>query len=105
MEIIDFEYINKDNEIITVDKIEVDYMYNQNKFQQALLMYQENKDTYAFADKILPEMIISPTELKNRNTFVEDFESLGELLALLVEMQSKKPRAHLKKRTAILKMQ
>ena len=53
MEIIDFEYINKDNEIITVDKIEVDYMYNQNKFQQALLMYQENKDTYAFADKII----------------------------------------------------
>ena len=50
-------------------------------------------------------MIISPTELKNRNTFVEDFESLGELLALLVEMQSKKPRAHLKKKTAILKMQ
>ena len=50
MEIIDFEYINKDNEIITVEKIEVDYMYNQNKFQQALLMYQENKDTYAFAD-------------------------------------------------------
>ena len=47
MEIIDFEYINKDNEIITVEKIEIDYMYNQNKFQQALLIYQENKDTYA----------------------------------------------------------
>ena len=102
----DIIIVNQDTaESITVDKIEVDYMYNQNKFQQALLMYQENKDTYAFADKILPEMIISPTELKNRNTFVEDFESLGELLALLVGMQSKKPRAHLKKKTAILKMQ
>ena len=69
-------------------------MYNQNKFQQALLMYQENKDTFAFADKVLPEMIISPTELKNRSTFVEDFESLGELLALLVEVQTKKPNKH-----------
>jgi hypothetical protein len=68
-------------------------------------MYQENKDTFAFADKVLPEMIISPIELKNRNTFVEDFESLGELLALLVEVQTKKPRAHSKKKMATLKMQ
>ena len=105
MEIIDFEYINKDNELTTVEKIEIDYMYNQNKFQQALLMYQENKDTFAFADKVLPEMIISPTELKNRSTFIEDFESLGELLALLVEVQAKKPRAHSKKKIATLKMQ
>ena len=105
MEIIDFEYINKDNELITVEKIEIDYMYNQNKFQQALLMYQENKDTFAFADKVLPEMIISPTELKNRSTFIEDFESLGELLALVVEIQIKKPRAHSKKKIAVLKMQ
>ena len=105
MEIIDFEYINKDGDLITVEKIEIDYMYNQNKFQQALLMYQENKDTFAFADKVLPEMIISPTELKNRSTFVEDFESLGELLALLVEVQTKKPRAYSKKKMATLKMQ
>ena len=105
MKIEDFEYVNKDNELITVEKIEIDYMYNQNKFQQALLMYQENKDTFAFADKVLPEMIISPIELKNRNTFVEDFESLGELLALLVEVQTKKPRAHSKKKIATLKMQ
>ena len=105
MEIIDFEYINKDGDLILVEKIEIDYMYNQNKFQQSLLMYRENKDTFAFADKVLPEMIISPTELKNRSTFIEDFESLGELLALLVEVQTKKPRAHSKKKIATLKMQ
>lgn len=105
MEIIDFEYVNKDGELISVEKIEIDYMYNQNKYKQALLMYQENKDTYAFADKILPEMIISPNEFKTKNTFIEDFEALDGLLALLVETQTKKPKAHLKKKIATLKMQ
>ena len=105
MEIIDFSYYDENNNLIEVEKIEIDYWYNTNKYQQALLIYRENKDTVEFANKILPEMILSPSNLKEIKIFDNDFEALSDLLTILIEVQTKKLKAQPKKKKPTLKMQ
>lgn len=105
MKILDFEYIDNTDNIISVDEIEVDYWFNMNKYQQALMIFNDNKDTVAFASKILPEMILSPTNLKDVKTLSNDFQSLSELVALLIELQTKKLKAQQKKKQPRLSME
>ena len=105
MKILDFEYFNQNDEIIEVKEIEVDYWFNMNKYQQALMIFNDNKDTVAFASKILPEMILSPTNLKDVKTLSNDFQSLSELITLLIELQTKKLKAQQKKKQPRLAME
>ena len=105
MKILDFEYFNQNDEIIEVKEIEVDYWFNMNKYQQALMIFNDDKDTVAFASKILPEMILSPTNLKDVKTLSNDFKSLSELIALLIELQTKKLKAQQKKKQPRLSME
>ena len=104
MKILDFEYINEKDEIVEVPVIEIDFWYNMNKYTQALMVFGENKDTLAFAEKILPEMILTPSEFKSIKTFDNDFQSLTELITLLIEVQAKKQRTQPKKKAMTLKM-
>lgn len=99
-----FEYINEKEEVVEVEKVEIDYFYNQNKYQQALAFFNDNKDTLNFASKILPEMILSPTNLKDVNTFKNDFEALNGLIVVLMDVQTKKRQSQLKKKPLVLKM-
>ena len=105
MKILDFEYFNQNDEIVEVKEIEVDYWFNMNKYQQALMIFNDNKDTVAFASKILPEMILSPTNLKDVKTLSNDFQSLSELITLLIELQTKKLKAQQKKKQPRLSME
>ena len=105
MKILDFEYFNQNDEIIEVKEIEVDYWFNMNKYQQALMIFNDDKDTVAFASKILPEMILSPTNLKDVKTLSNDFQSLSELITLLIELQTKKLKAQQKKKSPRLAME
>ena len=105
MKILDFEYFNQNDEIIEVKEIEVDYWFNMNKYQQALMIFNDNKDTVSFASKILPEMILSPTNLKDVKTLSNDFQSLSELITLLIELQTKKLKAQQKKKQPRLSME
>ena len=105
MKILDFEYFNQNDEIIEVKEIEVDYWFNMNKYQQALMIFNDDKDTVAFASKILPEMILSPTNLKDVKTLSNDFQSLSELITLLIELQTKKLKAQQKKKQPRLAME
>ena len=105
MKILDFEYFNQNDEIVEVKEIEVDYWFNMNKYQQALMIFNDNKDTVAFASKILPEMILSPTNLKDVKTLSNDFQSLSELITLLIELQTKKLKAQQKKKQPRLAME
>lgn len=105
MKILDFEYFNQNDEIIEVKEIEVDYWFNMNKYQQALMIFNDDKDTVAFASKILPEMILSPTNLKDVKTLSNDFQSLSELITLLIELQTKKLKAQQKKKQPRLSME
>ena len=105
MKILDFEYFNQNDEIVEVKEIEVDYWFNMNKYQQALMIFDNDKDTVAFASKILPEMILSPTNLKDVKTLSNDFQSLSELIALLIELQTKKLKAQQKKKQPRLSME
>ena len=105
MKILDFEYFNQNDEIVEVKEIEVDYWFNMNKYQQALMIFNDDKDTVAFASKILPEMILSPTNLKDVKTLSNDFQSLSELVALLIELQTKKLKAQQKKKQPRLSME
>ena len=104
MKILDFEYINEKDEIVEVPVIEIDFWYNMNKYNQALMIFGENKDTLIFAEKLLAEMILTPVELKSVKTFDNDFQSLSELITLLIEAQTKKQKAQPKKRIPTLKM-
>ena len=105
MKILDFEYIDNKDNIVTVEEIEVDYWFNMNKYQQALMLYMEDKDTVNFASKLLPEMILTPTNLKDVKTLNNDFQSLSELVALLIEVQTKKLKAQQKKKSPRLSME
>ena len=105
MKILDFEYFNQNDEIVEVKEIEVDYWFNMNKYQQALMIFNDNKDTVSFASKILPEMILSPTNLKDVKTLSNDFQSLSELITLLIELQTKKLKAQQKKKQPRLSME
>ena len=105
MKILDFEYFNQNDEIVEVKEIEVDYWFNMNKYQQALMIYNDDKDTVAFASKILPEMILSPTNLKDVKTLSNDFQSLSELNTLLIQLQTKKLKAQQKKKQPRLSME
>ena len=105
MKILDFEYFNQNDEIVEVKEIEVDYWFNMNKYQQALMIFNDDKDTVAFASKILPEMILSPTNLKDVKTLSNDFQSLSELITLLIELQTKKLKAQQKKKQPRLAME
>ena len=105
MKILDFEYFNQNDEIIEVKEIEVDYWFNMNKYQQALMIFNDDKDTVSFASKILPEMILSPTNLKDVKTLSNDFQSLSELITLLIELQTKKLKAQQKKKQPRLSME
>ena len=105
MKILDFEYFNQNDEIVEVKEIEVDYWFNMNKYQQALMIYNEDKDTINFASKMFPEMILSPTNLKDVKTLSNDFQSLSELIALLIELQTKKLKAQQKKKQPRLSME
>lgn len=105
MKILDFEYFNQNDEIVEVKEIEVDYWFNMNKYQQALMIFNDDKDTVAFASKILPEMILSPTNLKDVKTLSNDFQSLSELITLLIELQTKKLKAQQKKKQPRLSME
>ena len=105
MKILDFEYFNQNDEIVEVKEIEVDYWFNMNKYQQALMIFNDDKDTVAFASKILPEMILSPTNLKDVKTLSNDFKSLSELITLLIELQTKKLKAQQKKKQPRLSME
>lgn len=105
MKILDFEYFNQNDEIVEVKEIEVDYWFNMNKYQQALMIFNDDKDTVAFASKILPEMILSPTNLKDVKTLSNDFQSLSELITLLIELQTKKLKAQQRKKSPRLVME
>ena len=105
MKILDFEYFNQNDEIVEVKEIEVDYWFNMNKYQQALMIFNDDKDTVSFASKILPEMILSPTNLKDVKTLSNDFQSLSELITLLIELQTKKLKAQQKKKQPRLSME
>lgn len=102
--IYDFSYIDSNDNIIEIPIVEVDFWYNMNKYQQALMVYQENKDTYEFAKKILPEMILTPSELRKVETFENDFTSLADLMQLLIEMQTKKLKAQPNRKIPRLEM-
>ena len=99
-----FEYIDNSDNIIEVEKIEVDYWFNMAKYSQALALFREDKDFIMFASKILPEMILTPSNLKDVKTFDNDFDSLQTILTLLIEVQTKKQKAQPKKKQPILKM-
>lgn len=105
MKILDFEYFNQNDEIVEVKEIEVDYWFNMNKYQQALMIFNDDKDTVAFASKILPEMILSPANLKDVKTLSNDFQSLSELITLLIELQTKKLKAQQRKKSPRLVME
>lgn len=105
MKILDFEYFNQNDEIVEVKEIEVDYWFNMNKYQQALMIFNDDKDTVAFASKILPEMILSPTNLKDVKTLSNDFQSLSDLITLLIELQTKKLKAQQRKKSPRLVME
>ena len=105
MRILDFSYIDNKDNIVDIEEIEIDYWHNMNKYQQALLTYSEDKDTVSFASKILPEMILTPSNLKDVKSFENDFTSLTEIVAILVELQTKKLQAQSKKKKPRLVME
>ena len=107
MKIKNFEYENNKEEMILVPEIEIDYWHNSAKYAQALSIFQSDKDTISFASKVLPEMILTPSELKSVEIFsINDngFYALNELLVILMGLQTKKLLAQPKRKKAILEM-
>ena len=51
MKIEDFEYYDKDENLVNVT-LEVDFWYNLNKFSQALALYRDDKDLDLFLYKV-----------------------------------------------------
>lgn len=98
MKIEDFEYYDKDDNLINVE-LEVDFWYNLNKFSQALSLYRDDKDLDLFLSKILHEMIISPKEFKNINVLENDFTAKQLLAAALIEIETKKLKSQQKRKT------
>lgn len=98
MRIEDFEYYDKDENLVNVT-LEVDFWYNLNKFSQALSLYRDDKDLDLFLSKILPEMVISPKEFKSINVLENDFTAKQLLAAALIEIETKKLKSQQKRKT------
>ena len=97
MKIEDFEYYDKDENLVNVT-LEVDFWYNLNKFSQALAIYRDDKDLDLFLSKVMPEMIVSPKEFKTVNVLDEDFTAKQLLAAALIEVETKKLKSQQKRK-------
>ena len=84
-----FEYIDITGKVQKLD-VKIGQHKNSIKFQSSFEKYGVEKDLEKFGTELLQEMIISPVELKDINTFINDGEALSSLVGGLLEYQLKK---------------
>lgn len=97
-----FEYRNAEDKIITVEKVELEPCFNQIKFGQAFTKFNQTCNYDEYASVVLPLTVISPSEFKDKQTFVNDFEALDELLGHINDMMSKKWLAQPKRKQSTI---
>lgn len=92
-----FEYRNEEDEIITVEKVELEPCFNQIKFWQAYTKFSNDCKYDEYANAVLPLIVISPSNFKNKETFINDFEALDELIGHINDLMQKKRQAQPKR--------
>lgn len=97
-----FAFINTDDEVEVIEVVEVDYIYNQLKWGQAVEQFGKDCDVSKFAAKIFPEMIVSPTKLRNPNIFKNDINAINQLASELITYQNEKLKAQQERKAKAL---
>ena len=106
MKIEDFCYIDEENAIIEVGTIEIDFMYDMNKWGMLVSDFQRTQNLVEFAGNIFPEMILTPKSIKEKGHLIGKYDpdSLLEIVGALIEIQVKKKEAMPKKKKSTFKM-